>query len=269
MILNLCGGGWGTNLTVVGGTTAPTSPAKNTIWVNTSVSFTSWALASTDPDYLGSDGVWIQTGTSSPAAFNISAGDNRVYLYPIGVKQWDSANSAWINRDAKLWDGNAWIDLLQFLYNAGDECTAVTGGWQAYAVPVSSDNTGANPNVTRNSDSLYMVGNIYTSGIVRTANKISFSDVDRIVLDATTKTISSDDGSLYSMMRFCLWSDMGATFEDNAVFVEWIGGVSMNGEYSFDVSAVPDGQYYVGFAFYSTSADGSSPAITLRSMRLD
>lgn len=48
-ILSAGGGGAGINLEVVGGTTQPSSPKENTVWVNTSTTITSWDFSATQP----------------------------------------------------------------------------------------------------------------------------------------------------------------------------------------------------------------------------
>lgn len=54
MIFNMTGGGGvagaGLNFKVVGGTTQPTSPSENTIWVNTSTAITSWSFGANEPN---------------------------------------------------------------------------------------------------------------------------------------------------------------------------------------------------------------------------
>jgi hypothetical protein len=66
---NTGGGGGGLNYTVVGGTSAPSNPKENTIWVNTSTAITSHVFSATQP--TGSAGmVWIQIGVESGVEFN-------------------------------------------------------------------------------------------------------------------------------------------------------------------------------------------------------
>ena len=43
------GGGTSLNFTVLGGTTRPTNPKENTIWVNTTVEFESWIFSADQP----------------------------------------------------------------------------------------------------------------------------------------------------------------------------------------------------------------------------
>ena len=52
-------GGGGLNFKVVGGTTQPTNPTENTIWVNTSVSITDWVFSATEPTTPVEGMVWI------------------------------------------------------------------------------------------------------------------------------------------------------------------------------------------------------------------
>lgn len=58
---NAHGGGGALNLKVVGGTTQPTNPRENTIWINTSVAITGYVLSPTQPE-TGTEGlVWLRT----------------------------------------------------------------------------------------------------------------------------------------------------------------------------------------------------------------
>ena len=276
MIFNMvCGGGSAgssiaAHINVVGGTSAPPSPNKNTLWVNTDTTIDQWSFSSTDPDYLGTNGVWIKTGTGSPIEFNVLDDEKyRVYVYPIGVKRWDVSTNSWIDLQAKFWNGTEWADLIYYLFNAGDECSGLTGGWESYAVPRETGYTPAPPNLTKETDSMYMVGNIHSSGIIRAVKKVGFSGVKKIVLDALTTTVPSATGEEYHMMGFYLWSAIGSTYSENIVYGQHIGGTEMNGEYSFDVSDIANGEYYIGFGFYSTNETGTAPSITLRSLRLE
>lgn len=54
MIVNASGGGAGLNFKVVGGTTQPSKPKENTIWVNTAEEITSWMFAAENP-YIKSE----------------------------------------------------------------------------------------------------------------------------------------------------------------------------------------------------------------------
>lgn len=116
MIFNVSGGG-GTalNFRVVGGTTAPSNPKENMIWVNTSTKITSYIFSATQP--TGSAGmVWISTGTSSSVEFN-ALKKNGIQVYPISAKQYVSG--AWVDKTAKSYQGGKWVEWRIYLYNSG------------------------------------------------------------------------------------------------------------------------------------------------------
>lgn len=73
MIFNMTNGGSGStslNFKVVGGTTEPTSPFENMIWVNTDAEITSWIFSSTTPETPAEGMVWFLVSTSSDYEFN-------------------------------------------------------------------------------------------------------------------------------------------------------------------------------------------------------
>lgn len=101
-------GGGGLNFKVVGGTTQPTNPTENAIWVNTSVSITDWVFSATEPEGYAHGMVWFSTGTSSAGEFN-ALKKNGIQVYPISAKQYVSG--AWANVEAYIQkDG----ELIQF-----------------------------------------------------------------------------------------------------------------------------------------------------------
>ena len=109
------GGGSSLNFKVVGGTSAPTSPSENTIWVNTSNDITGWAFSTTTP--AASEGlVWFATGSSSSVAFN-AIKKNGLWVYPGGCQQYISG--VWVAKTAKTYQSGSWKDWMYWLYNTG------------------------------------------------------------------------------------------------------------------------------------------------------
>lgn len=108
MIFNVSGGG-GTalNFRVVGGTTAPTNPAENCIWVNTDTPITSWIFSATEPSPAEAGMVWISTGTSSLIEFN-ALKKNGIQIYPLSAKQYVSGK--WVDKTAKSYQGGKLVD---------------------------------------------------------------------------------------------------------------------------------------------------------------
>lgn len=106
----LCNRGSGSaslNFRVLGGTSAPSSPKENDIWVNTDAEITSWLFSATAPDSPDEGMVWIKTGTTSPVAFN-AIKKNGIKIYPLNVAQYISG--AWVAQDAKSYNSGEWVN---------------------------------------------------------------------------------------------------------------------------------------------------------------
>ena len=115
------------SFSVVGGTTQPSSPAENTVWVNTSTTISSWVFSSTTPSSPQEGMVWFLTGTSSNVEFNV-LNKNDIRVYPLSTKQYVSG--AWVDKIVASYTNGAWISWWDgYLYKNGDECTNFTGGW--------------------------------------------------------------------------------------------------------------------------------------------
>ena len=133
------GGGGGLNFKVVGGTVQPASPSENMIWVNTSVSITSWIFSTTAPTSPAAGMVWFATGNSSSVAFN-AVKKNGIWVYPAGCQQYVSG--AWVTKTAKTYQSGAWKDWQLILYKAGAKRVKFTDG-NGTAYGTASLNWGA------------------------------------------------------------------------------------------------------------------------------
>lgn len=140
------GGGASLNFKVVGGTTKPTNPNENTIWVNTDKKIASWTFSATQPKTATEGMVWITTNTSSSIELNVlKKSDVIVNLH--SAKQY--VGGAWKLKNAFCYQNKKWTQFSQirlYYYNRGDLCTADSGGW------------GYNSNVTFNSDHILLTG---------------------------------------------------------------------------------------------------------------
>lgn len=237
------GGGGGLNFKVVGGTTAPTSPKENTIWVNTSVTIPSWAFSATEPGSPVEGMVWISTGTSSTVAFN-ALKKNDIQAYPVSAKQYVS--SQWVSVEAKSYQGGEWVSWIRYLYNKGDMCTALGGEWVAKAVALESSTNKVTPTLTEGDSTLTMSIKSNGGGIVQKNDKIDLTDVD-------TLSVTGDftAGSSPAWLKICVWTSIGTySYQNLAVYL----GVSTSGNnatYTIDVSSL-EGEYYIGFSLYGT-----------------
>lgn len=93
------------NFSVVGGTTKPSNPVENTIWVKTDTEITRWALSPVQPQSPTNGAVWIKTGNSSEHAFN-ALKKNEIKVYPQGAKQYVA--SKWVDIDCLYYQNGKW-----------------------------------------------------------------------------------------------------------------------------------------------------------------
>lgn len=198
------GGGASLNFKVVGGTTAPGSPTENTIWVNTSTAIPSWAFSATEPGSPAAGMVWISTGTSSTVAFN-ALKKNAIQVYPARAKQY--VGGKWVAVDAYIYKSGTWVQFsseITYYRLPGDECSAITGGWEAKGASTkkSTDSGFTAPTVTDLEDAVkvWLDGQFWTgsanqtrSGGYFTKNKIDFSGISAIKINVTQDYRGSSD----------------------------------------------------------------------------
>ena len=120
-------GGVGLNFKVVGNP-QPANLKENTIWVNTGNAITGWVFRATEPTEPLEGMVWITIGASSSVEFN-ALKKNGIQVYPFSAKQY--IGGAWVDKTAKIYQGGEWVDWIKWLFNNGDQCSDITGGWKA------------------------------------------------------------------------------------------------------------------------------------------
>lgn len=113
------------NFEIVGGLEQPANPKENMIWVNTDVAINEWKFSSSEPENVVEGFVWIYTGNSSEVAFDVV---ENIEVYPISAKQY--VGGVWVDVTAKSYQGGEWVDWIIYLFNNGDQCENITGGWE-------------------------------------------------------------------------------------------------------------------------------------------
>lgn len=115
------------NFKVVGGTSAPSNPKENTIWVNTDEKITGYYFQSEQSEEMTEGEVWIYVGTSSQVAFN-ALKKNSIMVYPLSVKQ--KTGGVLVSRSAKSYQGGKWVDWwMGELYVDGKLHNVLAGGF--------------------------------------------------------------------------------------------------------------------------------------------
>lgn len=206
--------------TVVGGTSVPSNPKVNTIWIKTSTTITGWVFSATQPS--GATGrVWIQTGNSSPVAFN-ALKKNNIQVYPHSAKQYVSG--AWVDKEALIYQGGAWGKLIPdiVLFDSGDN-TAVTGGWTAANSATMTNNTNLTISVPEGHPGSNIMAN----------NAVDLTDYSTILVNCTSTAHTDGRGKVY----------VGTTFGSSAMSASV--SITGTGEYAIDVSNLT-GLYYIG-----------------------
>ena len=161
------------NFTVVGGTAQPSQAGENTIWVNTGTAITGYVFSATQPESPEAGMVWFAVSDSSSASFSATK-QNPVMVYPICAKQYVSG--AWVDREAQIHQGGGWTDLAVdvCLYNTGDECNTITGGWSQTSnggnKPMSLSKGGSYLNITAS-----WSGNYTSHSTISTAKTVDVS----------------------------------------------------------------------------------------------
>lgn len=171
--------------------------------------------------------------TSGKALFNVSAGEWTVTATD-GIDTASKAVSITYEGQVE----SVSLSYTQYLYNKGDECKDITGGW-----------TGTNPSTyfskgtfTKNADNIKVSISSMQSIIAHPINKISLTGINTIY--ANILGASSPGGD-----RVVNVFAVGTTIGGSYAAVAGIGS-STNGYVRIDVSAL-EGDYYVYFQISS------------------
>lgn len=216
------GGSGGLNFEVVGGATQPTNPKENTIWVNTDTDITSWAFSADEPESPVDGMVWIATGVTSNAAFDVVK-NTSISIYPLFAKQYIAG--VWTDVTAKVYQSGVWVDLTIFLYNKGNLFEPLTGGWE-----MVKNATYGYGSVKFQEESIKLTGGNGCPSMF-TIKKIDLSDANTLWVNVT---------EFYGFGRMYATSTFTSKNSGNAAQVDiWEKGV-----HQLDVSGL-DGSYYV------------------------
>ena len=243
MIFNMVAGGAAFNFKVVGNP-QPESASDNTIWVDT-VEMSGWVFSADEPEKV--DGlVWIAVGSASPVAFN-ALKKNGIMVYPLSAKQCISGE--WVTKTAKSWQGGKWVDWFPYLYNRGDECIDITGGWTSKSWQMA-DNAGTASqtySIEKNDDYLKFTKTGQVGAVMHTALKIDLSKAKAIHFKGEMR-----GGDSYgNWVGFYVWPNLnGRYWNSNAVAKVDGDTAAIKTEFTLDVSSIEPGEYYVGFGIY-------------------
>ena len=158
-------------------------------------------------------------------------------VYPLKAKQMVSGSL--VERTAKIYQNGEWREWITYLFVSGDECAAVTGGWQSV---MDSDSCTLTKEIT-DAGALRMTaranGN-HRKGFFYTDKEIDLSDAECVKINITEfqKNYGSGD---YEYHDICI----SAKNTLNSPVAQ--AKISAIGEMSIDVSNL-QGSYVVAFS---------------------
>ena len=237
-------GGSGTelNFEVVGGTTIPENPKKNTIWVNTEQEITGWSFALKEPTSPPDGYVWFKLNENENSITVNVLAKNEIQIHIDDAFIY--SGETFVDLDVvKVYQSGEWKDLWNgVLFDHG----IVPGGYCGLVSGAARSDYPAGT-MTFGSDSWDFICQKGRSICLRTKEKIDISKY------STLKLIYSGDAD----GRFGLANQTYPYASGSTVAMEGFSKSLTNP--ALDISSYKDsGPYYIMFATYSNMEAGVS-----------
>lgn len=261
MIFNMmCGGGGaGIDLTVVGGTTQPTSPEKNTIWVNTSTTIGNIYLQATEPTSPAEGDIWVMTGTKFAAGvtdvvqMNVCDEPSTI-ISLVAVKQYISG--AWVLQTDSFYDGSAWHDSTSIMFSNG----AFGGYTVSYYDKLYKKSSSYTIGRTSGAPVLDSNNSIRVNG--QSVNKATYTDVvafwDVDVSEYTALNIETTGSSMYqpTVAIMASTSDYFSYSNMTSSAVRSADMADLTNPFSLDISDLTGTYHILAYQAANTSGGG-------------
>lgn len=151
----------------------------NEIAVLTNTRITDWTMAAEEPELPETGSLWILFGLSTINSINVLK-KHTIRLNPMYVRQYETGT--WKKKSAYIYRDGSWHDLAFSLYDEGDTCDILTGGWIATdAAPQSGTHTV--PEVTFGASAMSI--SFINTGTVVTKDKVDLSLIKKLFLKGT------------------------------------------------------------------------------------
>jgi hypothetical protein len=221
------------------------SAKQNTIWVKTDRRITAWTFSAYEPQGVDEGTVWFLVNTASGIAFN-AVKKNTLMVYPVSCKQY--LGGTFVAQEAHIFIGSQWTQFSSiisdvYLFNNGDQCTDITGGWGCEGVIIVDEDLSQGRPGAAGAKLSVDVDYSYSCSVIGTVNKIDLTDAHTLYVDA-----SHVRGKAFVILT-----------EDNEVESEGRGeqlsGLLSLGVNTFDVSHLV-GSYHVCIYAYMKSYGG-------------
>lgn len=249
-------------LRIFGGTTVPSSPQENDIWLQTNVAINGWELFPITPTWQVSEGhVYIQTvpatGGDLPNFNVVNTTNGYLWLQLSGAVQ--QISGTWVRLNGWIYHGSQWYQFSSTeytIFNAGG-ATDYSGGWNAYAYKSqSSGSTPKAPTFTLGSTidiSLYGQYS-YNMGTVFSEAAIDLTKYNTLVIEIASTQTGGEDGGF--SCGVC------AAKQNNWTPVATATNVGA-GTHSIDISSL-SGSYYLSLSLGGVGQGHTAKAVINR-----
>ena len=151
----------------------PENPSENTIWVDTD-QVTGWYFGSARPEAAQEGALWFPAAVAGAGEFN-ALKKNTLTVCPLAAHQ--MTGGAWVRKQSQIYKGG-WVDFDLYLYQQGDLCARLTGGYVTHLI------AGAygDPGVEFLEDRIKITTTGDSQPLVRTRDKIDLSSFSKLTL---------------------------------------------------------------------------------------
>ena len=240
------------NFRVYTSPTVPETGEENDIVIISYVPMKNWMMSPDEPSGIPrNDGdVWIQY-TVTGETYNVLK--NATMLIAT-IFAWQYVDGEWVDVPSGSYHNGMWNNIIEYLYDQGDECTDITGGWSTGG-PTSTSGYSIGTMDTSN-NKITIIADKMKFISAKTTNKVDLTDCAslEIIVDSTTLP---DKAYAY----LCIYKDSSYWFSDNTIARLPLTG---NGTFSIPVADI-DGSYYVGF---SIESDITRASVTVSAVKL-
>lgn len=246
---------------------------ENTIAVITDVEMTDYIL-SLDKPYSSAElqelpvgMIWVKINPrniseSSIYKFN-ALKENVLNIYPVACLQSitnSSGENYWAEKTAKIYLNGSWINLWDgYLWNYGDTCDAMTGGWGTAPISFDDSLSGVEPSITINDNgsATFSTNSDTLGGVYTLINGVDLTSFNTLKCEGSMRASDSTKNGLY------IWSNDPRMFNgygnENYVVVQYSFGSL---DKSINISNL-NGKHYIGIG-----VQGEDASVTLGSLQL-
>ena len=220
------------------------APKENTLGVVTNIPPSAWGFYNAAPGWEDAEGMVyfvVPLFTSVEAASFNATKKYRLWLAPTGCYQ--RISGAWKSMTAYIYKGGSWLQFSYnrlYLFNNGDQCTAVTGGWNG-STTTTDGNTYLYCQVNSDKD------------MTRPSTKstVPTSSYSKLCVECIPV---SQEGSGGSNFTCCVSNKASGDYiTDYAKYAASLKDLTIGAEYTFeiDISGVTVDAYVRFTAYYS------------------